>query len=110
MFGDLGKMMKMARQMQDRAKTIRQELDAKTFTAEAGGGVVAATVNGKLELVDLKIAPELVAPGNADVQMLADLVKAAVSAAQGQASAAAGEMMRELTGGLNIPGLEGLIG
>lgn len=110
MFGDLGKMMKMARQMQDRAKTIKQELDVKTFTADAGGGVVSATVNGKLELVELKIAPELIAAGNADVEMLADLVKAAVNAAQSQASAAAAGMMKELTGGINIPGLEGLMG
>jgi nucleoid-associated protein EbfC len=110
MFGDLGKMMKMARQMQDRAKTIKQELDAKSFTADAGGGVVAATVNGKLELVELKIAPELLVPGGPDVEMLAGLVKAAVNAAQGQASAAAAGMMRELTGGMDIPGLEGLMG
>jgi nucleoid-associated protein EbfC len=110
MFGDIGKMMKMARQMQDRAKTIKQELDAKTFTADAGGGVVSATVTGKLELVELKISPELLAPGNADVQMLADLVKAAVNAAQTQASTAAAGLMRELTGGMDIPGLEGLLG
>ena len=110
MFGDLGKMMKMARQMQERAKTVKQELDVKTFTAQAGGGVVAATVNGKLELVELKISPALLQDGAADAGMLADLVKAAVAAAQKEASAAAAGMMRELTGGMDIPGLEGLMG
>jgi nucleoid-associated protein EbfC len=110
MFGDLGKMMKMARQMQERAKTVKQELDTKMFTAQAGGGVVAATVNGKLELVELKISPELVKENAADADLLADLVKAAVAAAQTEAAAAAAGMMRELTGGMDIPGLEGLMG
>ncbi len=88
---------------------MRQELETKTFSADAGGGVVTATVNGRMELVDLKIAPEVLAEAD-DPEMLADLVKVAVSAAQKAASDAAAEMMKDLTGGLNIPGLEGLLG
>lgn len=110
MFGDLGKMMKAARQMSERAKAMQDELAAKTFTAEAGGGGVSATVNGKLGLMELKISPELLAESDGDAEMLSDLVQAAVVAAQRQAAEAAAGLVREMTGGMNIPGLEGLMG
>ena len=64
-------------------------------------------VNGKMQLVNVTIAQEVVADG--DAEMLADLVVAAVSAAQAQAAEAAAKMMEELTGGMDLPGLDGLL-
>lgn len=107
MFGDLGKMMKMARDMKRKMPVMKEELDAKQFVAEAGGGAVSAAVNGKLQLVDIKIAEEVMEDG--DTEMLSDLVVAAVSAAQAQAAEAAAKMMEELTGGMKLPGLEELL-
>lgn len=108
MFGDIGKLMKVYQDMKTRMPAMREELDTRTFTAEAGGGVVTAAVNGRLGLVDLRIDPSVLT--DADAEMLADLVKAAVAAAQGQAAQAAADMMNELTGGMNLPGMEGLMG
>ncbi len=111
MFGDLGKIMKIAGQMKEKMPEMQEKLAASRFTAEAGGGSVSATVNGKLALVDVKISPEALADGElaGDVEMLGDLIKAAVSAAQQQAAAAAAEAMNELTGGMNIPGMGGMM-
>jgi nucleoid-associated protein EbfC len=108
MFGDLGKIMKMAKDMKERMPAMQAELANKEFTAEAGGGMVSATVNGKGQLVDVKISREVVSGG--DVEMLEDLVKAAVSSAQDKATQSAAEMMHEITGGMNLPGLDGLLG
>ena len=107
MFGDIGKMMKMAGQMKVKLPEMKAKLAASEFTADAGGGVVLATVNGKMQLVDIKIAPEVL--GDGDTEMLADLIKAAVSAAQAQAAAAAAEAMSELTGGMKLPGMDELM-
>ena len=107
MFGDIGKMMKMAGQMKVKLPEMKAKLAATQFTADAGGGVVFATVNGKMQLVDIKIAPEVLGDGDAD--MLADLIKAAVSTAQAQAAVAAAEAMSELTGGMKLPGMDELM-
>ncbi len=108
MFGDLGKIMKMARDVKEKMPAMRAELEARQFTAAAGGGAVHATVDGKGALTDLAISDEAVADG--DAAMLADLVKAAVAAAQAQAQQAAADMMKELTGGADLPGMGGLDG
>ena len=81
----------------------QQEQEAKTFTAKSGGGMVAATVNGKHELVNLEINPEAVDPE--DVEMLQDLVMAAVNEAMRAADTEAANNMSRLTGGLNLGGL-----
>ena len=107
MFGDMGKMLKMAGRMKAKLPEMKEKLAASEFTADAGGGVVSATVNGKMQLVDIKIAPEILADG--DAEMLADLIKAAVAAAQEKASSAAAEAMAELTGGMKLPGMEELM-
>ncbi len=107
MFGDIGKMMKIARDVKTRMPAMREELDGKEFTVTVGGGVVTAVVNGKMQLVKVAIDPEVAAD---DVAMLEDLIVAAVSAAQSQAARAAAEMMQELTGGMDLPGLDGLLG
>ena len=96
-------MMKQAQKMQQEMLRMQQEQESKTFTAKAGGGVVAATVNGKHELVALTIQPDAVDP--ADVEMLQDLVISAVNEALRQAEEAMESAMGSVTGGLNIPGL-----
>ncbi|MFW6154876.1 MAG: YbaB/EbfC family nucleoid-associated protein [Planctomycetota bacterium] len=108
MFGDLGKIMKMARDVKEKMPAMRAELEASHFSADAGGGAVSATVDGKGTLTDLTLSAEAVADG--DAALLADLVKAAVSTAQAKAHQAAADMMKELTGGTDLPGVNGLDG
>lgn len=107
MFGDIGKMLKMAGEMKKRLPEMQAKIASSEYTAQAGGGVVSATVNGKGQLVGLKIDRQVMADG--DNGMLEDLVKAAVSAAQDLATLATAEAMKELTGGMSLPGLEGLM-
>ncbi len=110
MFGDIGRLMKMAGEMKTKLPEMRQKLAESEYTAGAGGGAVSATVNGKMQLTDLRIEAELLADENVDAEMLAELVMAAVSAAQQQAADAAAEAMQELTGGMELPGgLDGLM-
>ena len=96
-------MMKQAQKLQQQMLQMQQEQEAKTFTAKAGGGMVSATVNGKHELVGLQINPEAVDPD--DVEMLQDMVIAAVNEAMRTADAEAAANMSRLTGGLNLGGL-----
>jgi hypothetical protein len=109
MFGDIGKIMKMAGEMKSRMPELQKKLAETEYSADAGGGAVHATVNGKLALVDLRVDPDVLADGQMDAEMLSDLVKAAVAAAQEKASEAATEAMRELTGGMDLPGLGGMM-
>ncbi len=96
-------MLKQAQKMQQEMLKMQQEQEAKTFTAKAGGGMVAATVNGKHELTALEINPEAVDPD--DVEMLQDMVIAAVNEAMRAADEEASNNMSRLTGGLNLGGL-----
>ena len=96
-------MLKQAQKMQQEMLRMQQEQEAKTFTAKAGGGMVAATVNGKHELVNIEINPEAVDPD--DVDMLQDMILAAVNEAMRAADAEAANNMSRLTGGLNLGGL-----
>ena len=96
-------MMKQAQTMQQEMLRMQQEQEAKTFSASAGGGVVCAVVNGKHELLELTIKPEAVDPD--DVEMLQDMVLAAVNEALRTADAEAASNMSRLTGGLNLGGL-----
>ena len=96
-------MIRQAQKMQQDMIRMQQEQEAKTFTAKSGGGMVAATVNGKHELVNLEINPEAVDPE--DVEMLQDMVMAAVNEAMRAADADAANNMSRLTGGLNLGGL-----
>jgi DNA-binding YbaB/EbfC family protein len=96
-------MMKQAQKMQQDLLRMQAEQEAKTFTAAAGGGMVNATVNGKHELVNLDIKPEAVDPD--DVEMLQDMIIAAVNEAMRTADAEAANNMSRLTGGLNLGGL-----
>ena len=96
-------MMKQAQKMQQEMLRMQEEMENKTWSATAGGGMVAATVNGKHEVVDLKINPEAVDPD--DVEMLQDMVLAAVNEAMRTADAEAAQNMSRLTGGMNLGGL-----
>ena len=97
-------MLKQAQKMQQDLLRMQQEQESKTFTAKAGGGMVTAEVNGKHELLNLTIDPEAVDPD--DVEMLQDMVIAAVNEAFRTADADAQSNMAKLTGGLG--GLGGL--
>ena len=93
-------MMKQAQKMQQDLMKMQEELDKATYTATAGGGAVTATVSGKRELTALVIAPDAVDPD--DVEMLQDLVIAAVNEALHKAEDTAAQNMSRLTGGLNL--------
>jgi len=100
-----GNMMKQFRKMQEKINKLQEELAEKTVEGSAGGGMVVAVVNGKQELVSLKIDKEVVDPD--DVEMLQDLVVAAVNQAIKNSQDMANEEMAKLTGGLgiNLPGM-----
>ena len=93
-------MIKQAQKMQQDMLRMQQELQEKEYQAAAGGGVVTATVNGKHELKALVIDPEAVDPE--DVEMLQDMVVAAVNEAMRAADSDAASTMQSLTGGLNL--------
>ncbi len=109
MFGDIGKMMKVASEMKRRMPEMQARLEQSQFEAEAGGGAVRAVVNGKMRFVDLKIDKSLLADGQTDAATLEDLIKAALCGAQKKAAEAAAAAMNELTGGMNIPGIDGFL-
>ena len=96
-------MLKQAQKMQQEMLRMQEEMENKTYSATAGGGMVSATVNGKHELVNLDINPEAVDPD--DVEMLQDMILAAVNEAMRTADAEAANNMSRLTGGMNLGGL-----
>ena len=96
-------MIQQAKKMQQDMLKMQEELESKEYDATAGGGMVKAVVNGKHELLSLSIHPEAVDPE--DVEMLQDMVVAAVNEAMRKAEAEAAQNMSKLTGGLNLGGL-----
>ena len=96
-------MIKQAQKMQEDMARVQEELDAREYTAAAGGGAVTATVDGKHMVKKLELKPEVVDPE--DVEMLADLVMAAVNEAIRQAVDTSEAEMGKVTGGMNIPGM-----
>ena len=96
-------MMKQVQKMQQDMERMQEEQESKNFTAKAGGGMVAATVNGKHEVLELQINPEAVDPD--DVEMLQDMIIAAVNEAMRTADNEAAQNMSRFTGGLNLGGL-----
>ena len=100
---NIGNIMKQAKKLQERMTSLQNELALKTVEASAGGGMVSVLVNGKHELVSLKIEKEVINPE--DVDMLQDLIMAAVNEGMRKAQEMASAEMAKLTGGINIPGL-----
>ena len=96
-------MMKQAQKMQQEMLRMQEELENKVFTATSGGGMVTAGVTGKHELQTLEINPEAVDPD--DVEMLQDMIIAAVNEAMRAAEAESANNMAKLTGGMNLGGL-----
>ena len=94
-------MLKQAQKMQQDMMRMQQELQEKEYEAAAGGGVVTATVTGKRELKEVVLAPEAVAPE--DVEMLQDMIVAAVNEALRAAESDSASTMQQLTGGLGLP-------
>ncbi len=94
-------MIKQAQKMQQDMMRMQQELEEKTYEASAGGGVVTAVVTGKRELKSLDIDPDAVDPE--DVEMLQDMIVAAVNEAMRAAESDAANTMQKLTGGLGLP-------
>ena len=101
--GNMQQLMRQAQKMQEKLTQAQEELDTREYEASAGGGAVSCKVSGKRELLSLTIKPEVVDPD--DVEMLQDLVMAAVNEALRTASETMEREMGKLTGGLNMPGL-----
>ncbi|WP_206811336.1 YbaB/EbfC family nucleoid-associated protein [Paradesulfitobacterium ferrireducens] len=101
--GNMNQMLKQAQKLQEEMAKTQELLKTKTVEATAGGGAVQVVVSGKLELEEIKIKPEAVDPE--DVEMLEDLVKAAVNEGLRKAQEMMSSEMGKLTGGLKIPGL-----
>jgi len=104
---NINKMMRQVQKMQAEMMRAQEELETQTVEASAGGGAVTVTVNGRLEVTQVKIQPEAVDPD--DVEMLEDLITAAVNEGIRQAQKMVSDRMAQVTGGLNIPGLGGLM-
>ena len=101
--GNMNNLMKQAQKMQRQMEEAQKELEEKEVTAAAGGGAVEVTVSGKHEITKVKLSPEVVDPD--DIEMLEDMVAAAINATVKQVDETAEAEMGKLTGGMNIPGL-----
>jgi hypothetical protein len=104
-FGPLGNIMKQAQELQERLTRVQEEAARKTVEASAGGGMVTVVINGRLQVVELRIEPKVMTSG--DTEMLQDLVIAAVNQGIRAAQEMMAEEMKKVTGGLQIPGLTG---
>jgi nucleoid-associated protein EbfC len=100
---DLTGMMKQAQKLQAKMMAMQEEVGNRTVSAQAGGGMVEAVVNGRQELVSLRIDPEVVVAE--DVEMLQDLIQAAINEALNRSRELMAAEMAKLTGGMKIPGM-----
>jgi DNA-binding YbaB/EbfC family protein len=100
---NMGNLLKKAQELQQKMAKLQEELGEKTVEASSGGGMVSVVANGKQEIVSIKIDPEVVDAH--DVEMLEDLVLAAINDALYQAKQLMSEEMTQLTGGVKIPGI-----
>ena len=105
MKGKMNQMMKQVQAMQSKMKKIQEELGNKEVEASSGGDMVIVKVNGHQEVKEIKINPEVVNPE--DIDMLQDLIIAAVNDGLKKATEMANQEMSKVTGGLNIPGMDG---
>lgn len=100
---NFGNIMKQAKKIQEKIASMQAELETRTVEATAGGGMVTVVVNGKFEILSMKIEREVINPEDAD--MLQDLIMAAVNEGIRKAQEMASAEMSKITGGFNIPGL-----
>ncbi len=103
---NLQQLARQAQKMQDQMEEANAELNAKEYTASSGGGMVTVTISGELEIKKLDINPEVVDPE--DIEMLSDLITAAVNEAIRTANTDKDETMNKISGGMNLGGLGGL--
>ena len=104
--GNMNSMLKQAQKMQEDMAALQAELAEREYTATAGGGMVEVCVTGKHELKSLRIKPDVVDPE--DIEMLEDLILAAVNEAMRTADETGEAEMEKITGGMNLPGMGGL--
>ena len=104
--GNMQQLMRQAQKMQQMMTEAQEKLDAAEYEATSGGGMVAVKVSGKRELLSITIDPQVVDPD--DVEMLEDLVTAAINEALSKAAKTMEDKMGALTGGMNIPGMPGM--
>jgi len=102
----MGNLMKQAQQLQTKMARLQEELGEKTVDASSGGGMVSVVVNGRQEIISIKIDREVINPDDAD--MLQDLIVAAVNDGIAKAKSMVNEEMSRITGGLNLPSIPGL--
>jgi DNA-binding YbaB/EbfC family protein len=103
MGGNMNSLMKQAQKFQQQMEEMQKGLEDKRFEASVGGGAVTVVANGKKQLIEVKIKPEVVDPD--DVEMLEDLIMSACNQALKKAEDETSNEMGKLTGGLNMPGL-----
>ena len=103
MGGNMNSLMKQAQKFQKQMEDMQKDLGDKKFESSVGGGAVTAIANGKRQLVEVKIKPEVVDPD--DVEMLQDLIMSACNEALKKAEDETSNEMGKLTGGMNMPGL-----
>ncbi|MBQ7390429.1 MAG: YbaB/EbfC family nucleoid-associated protein [Clostridia bacterium] len=104
--GNMQSMLKQAQKMQEDMAAKQAELEAREYEIQAGGGVVNVKINGRKEILSVKLAEEIVDPD--DIETLEDLIVAGVNEAIKKVEADASAEMSKLTGGMNIPGMNGL--
>jgi DNA-binding YbaB/EbfC family protein len=103
MGGNMGGLIKQAQKLQQQMESMQKELETKEFSATAGGGAVKVVANGKKQIMEISIKPEVVDPD--DVEMLEDLIMLACNEALKKAEEETADEMKKLTGGMNIPGM-----
>jgi DNA-binding YbaB/EbfC family protein len=103
---NMSNLMKQAQQLQSKMAKLQEELESRTLEASAGGGMVTVVVNGRQEVLSIKIDPEVIDPE--DVEMLQDLVLAAINDGLARAKDMVNQEMGNLTKGLNLPNIPGL--
>ncbi|HKZ46478.1 MAG TPA: YbaB/EbfC family nucleoid-associated protein [Thermodesulfobacteriota bacterium] len=103
MYKGMGNILKQAKVMQEKIADIQKELANKTIEFASGGGMVNVTINGRQEIVSIRVDPSVINPN--DVEMLQDLIAAAVNGAIKRSQEMMSEEMEKVTTGLNIPGL-----
>jgi DNA-binding YbaB/EbfC family protein len=101
--GNVGNLMKMAKQLQAEALKLKKEVEEKEFTSSAGGGAVKVVVKGSGEVVKIEISPELIE--SKDIEMIQDLITVAVNQALKQSKEALEKAMSGIAGGLDLGGL-----
>ena len=101
--GNMQSMIKQAQKMQEDMAALQEELDAREYDISAGGGVVNVKINGKKEILEVKLSPEIVDPD--DIETLEDLIVAGVNEAIKKVEAISAEEMQKITGSIGLPGM-----